>query len=178
MGFYTACFMFYGVVCGKIGYTKLIESKEYKENEEKYKSYIKQMTSDTWLFYIPNSLHYFRAFDSMLEKSDIERGFLLKEEIDQILMNHFSREIKEDPKNKLSEQEKKEQILYKFKEYYTLKEEELTILKEIIRLTTSEIVESKWYYMEGGYSTLDLGTENQSSYPYYEVNSKYEIKSV
>ena len=31
MGIYTTSFIFYGVVVDKIGYTQLVDSKEYKE---------------------------------------------------------------------------------------------------------------------------------------------------
>lgn len=186
MGIYTCCFMFHGVLIGEIGYDKLIKSNEYKTNEQIWKSYIKKINDSHWLLFIPNTHHTFQAIDSMLDVGDIERGYVLMNEIKSIILRQFKNDVKvqmllqdqlditDISNNELVESATKELVAQKYNEVFHIDEKQTSILNTLIQIAkpdNNKPVVPKWYYIEGKYSTLDSGDLS-----IYRLENKYEIR--
>lgn len=167
MGLFTSCWMFHGILVGQQGYTKLIESKEYKESESVWKPYIMKLNESNWLFLIPESYHDFRRIDSMLDSNDRQRGYILIEEIKSILMKHFI----DEGDAKHTEEEIKAIATKRLDSFFNPSKDSIAILNHMIQIATTEPVVPKWYYCEGDWNSYNGMTSCMDT-----VKHKYEIR--
>ena len=88
------------------------------------------MIKDTWLFLKPSRC---KGIGYRLKQEDVDLGFISKEEINQVLYNYFLCETNYKPfSTKEEEKEKELKVQEKVSLYFTLKEEELQILDQLI----------------------------------------------